>query len=479
MLKLGKHILYSIGLIILLTVFENTCNAQFFNGDFNLGFGNCVGPVGWRTNNTQVSDLFQSGNNWVDITGCTYGNGYWIEQDIQVSPGKIYFIRMDLGTWSEWDDEDAGVDIFINGVQLGERLFNDEFSQTPGWRLFWKRDVISCFFIPNSHQVTVRITGHSKCTSTSPPAKCASPAPGVIAIDNVELDSIDVVLPETNCLYRGGHLTYTIKGKSMTHTTEWWYNNQLYSRDSVCSVSQPGNYTLKLNIPCVEFKKTVLVDTIKTERRTYQICQGDSVYVNGVFVMQEGQFYDTIHYANKCSKIIASVVKLKSRYVHSPANTNRYLCTKSQDTLVLDPGQGFMSYRWQPSGTDSSALKVWKPGKIYVVLLKDSNHCADTIVYNLIEVCNPDCYIPDAFTPNGDGSNDIFPPLLSFVHSFSLKIFNRWGEQLYETNDPKMGWDGQYLGEPCQESVYIYILSFKSQIDNKSYLFEGTITLLR
>lgn len=473
------HRIIAFGLYILNVLSQNLCFTQFYNGDFNIGSNNCVGPTGWRTNNSQVSDLFQANDFWVDITGCTYGNGNWIEQDIRVTPGKIYYIRVDLGTWSEWDDEDAGVDVFINGVQLGNRLFNDEFSKVPGWRLFWKKKIVSCSFIPATTQVTVRLTGHSRCTPTSPPAKCASPAPGVIAVDNVELDSFEVSLPEKVCLFKGDKLTYSILGKPFPQSCEWWFNNQLLSSDSIITPQSSGVYTLKVNINCTQFETTVLVDTVTIEKRGYSICKGDSVYVNKKYVKNSGIFYDTVHYTDKCSKIIESTVKLGGGPNNVYKNRSNYICPKTSDTVVLDPGPGYKTYLWSPSGASTRTLKVWNPGIVSVVLMKDSGNCPDSMVFYIGENCLPDCFIPNAFTPNGDGSNDYFPPYLAYVKSYSLKIFNRWGELLYESNDPKLGWDGKYKGELCQESVYVFILSFDTQQSNSTYLFEGTFTLLR
>jgi gliding motility-associated-like protein len=59
-----------------------------------------------------------------------------------------------------------------------------------------------------------------------------------------------------------------------------------------------------------------------------------------------------------------------------------------------------------------------------------------------------------------------------------MLVFNRWGEKMYETSDLSKGWDGNFLGKPAQQGVYVYRIAVTSQ-DDKPYEFNGTFTLLR
>jgi gliding motility-associated-like protein len=72
-------------------------------------------------------------------------------------------------------------------------------------------------------------------------------------------------------------------------------------------------------------------------------------------------------------------------------------------------------------------------------------------------------YIPNTFTPDGDEFNNEFNPVFALeVYDWDLKIYNRWGELIYETNDPKFGWDGSYGGKLVQEGTYGYVLKYVS-----------------
>lgn len=76
--------------------------------------------------------------------------------------------------------------------------------------------------------------------------------------------------------------------------------------------------------------------------------------------------------------------------------------------------------------------------------------------------CKPILYIPNSFTPNDDGLNNVYKPYIEGYSKYRMIIFNRWGEILFESTDPKIGWDGTYLKKDCQQDVYVaifYLLS--------------------
>jgi len=89
-------------------------------------------------------------------------------------------------------------------------------------------------------------------------------------------------------------------------------------------------------------------------------------------------------------------------------------------------------------------------------------------------------FVPDAFTPDnaGPNTNNTFQPVILNHKTYQMLIFNRWGEKMYETADLTKGWDGNFLGNPAQQGVYVYRMIVTSQ-DDKAYEFNGTFTLLR
>jgi gliding motility-associated-like protein len=114
--------------------------------------------------------------------------------------------------------------------------------------------------------------------------------------------------------------------------------------------------------------------------------------------------------------------------------------------------------------------------------VNDSLTCqdSDTIRVLLQEV---NVYIPNAFTPNGDGRNDVFLIYGWGFKNFSLKIYDRWGEKLFETTNPNVGWDGTYRGKALNPGVYVYHADIefidKSKPDEYIQHWKGSVTLIR
>jgi gliding motility-associated-like protein len=110
-----------------------------------------------------------------------------------------------------------------------------------------------------------------------------------------------------------------------------------------------------------------------------------------------------------------------------------------------------------------------------VIVLVDNRGCRNSDMM----IVKRDCpaYLPSAFTPNGDGVNDRFLPLPLNITSFTLNIYNRWGELIYTTTDFD-GWDGFYKGDPAPMDSYVYTFQGIG-LDNKILNQFGTVMLLR
>ena len=87
-------------------------------------------------------------------------------------------------------------------------------------------------------------------------------------------------------------------------------------------------------------------------------------------------------------------------------------------------------------------------------------------------------YIPNTFTPNGDGKNDILKAYGNYLQKLNLKIFNQWGEKVFETSDVTGGWDGNYKGSQAAVGVYVYVAS-ATMPDGRVISKKGTINLIR
>lgn len=88
-------------------------------------------------------------------------------------------------------------------------------------------------------------------------------------------------------------------------------------------------------------------------------------------------------------------------------------------------------------------------------------------------------YLPNSFTPNGDGRNETFKPAYTNIYNYKITIFDRWGLQLYQSSNPDIGWDGTYKNQLCQEDVYVYKAEYQSVSDSRYHTLSGTVTIVR
>lgn len=98
------------------------------------------------------------------------------------------------------------------------------------------------------------------------------------------------------------------------------------------------------------------------------------------------------------------------------------------------------------------------------------------------EFCDCIFEMPGAFTPNGDGLNDLFRPIIEPdcpVNEYQMHIFNRWGERVYSGNDPAQGWDGVQRGLPAEVGVYMYTVGFQGGTRGQRITRKGDVMLIR
>ena len=141
-------------------------------------------------------------------------------------------------------------------------------------------------------------------------------------------------------------------------------------------------------------------------------------------------------------------------------------------------------YSWNPAHyfneTNNNKIygKVDNPGYI-TLTVNDPFGCTamDSIYVNAEPCCT--ISFPTAFTPNGDGKNDLFRPVTIGNHEIKFfRIANRWGETVFETrNEHFNGWDGNYNGVPQDMGVYYFYISYKC--GNGDAIEKGEVTLVR
>jgi gliding motility-associated-like protein len=157
-----------------------------------------------------------------------------------------------------------------------------------------------------------------------------------------------------------------------------------------------------------------------------------------------------------------------------PADTT--IC--QYDKLTLTTLVPFRTYAWNDQSTGPS-ITLNNAG-LYWVEVTDSNGCVgkDSIIVTQKQ-CLVGLFVPNAFTPNGDGHNDLFRPMLyGNMVNLDFIVFNRWGQKVFETQTPTGGWDGSINGTPSPTGTYVWYCRY--QLDGQSEkTAKGTVILIR
>jgi gliding motility-associated-like protein len=129
--------------------------------------------------------------------------------------------------------------------------------------------------------------------------------------------------------------------------------------------------------------------------------------------------------------------------------------------------------------TTSQSVMLGDSSEIFSVVLKSPEGCTDTATVKVIVDPNSfSIYVPNVFTPNGDGKNDVFLVYGPSINLLEMRIFNQWGQQIYTTNDKTRGWNGFYNGQQQPAGVYIYVV--KATLYNGTVIAKkGTLLLIR
>jgi len=181
-------------------------------------------------------------------------------------------------------------------------------------------------------------------------------------------------------------------------------------------------------------------------------------------------------------------VELRPVPIAAIINDNPVQCSYDTLTFKADNIAGDAVYTWSPgkafrpiTGDEGTLVKgVFEQNTKVILLVSSSFGCFATDTTKV--VVEPCCrvFTPNAFSPNGDGANDYFTPVMEPGQLLTaFRVFDRYGKMVYNNTDLKHGWDGNYKnGEPAANGTYMYQVQYTCS-DNKVYTKKGDITLLR
>ena len=272
--------------------------------------------------------------------------------------------------------------------------------------------------------------------------------------------------------------------------------------------SNPGNYTDSLlsfmGCDSVVITTLSLYPNPSYGFQAITLCQGQSIVVNGNTYTANGQYQDTISSIHGCDSIVTTSV-----FVITPVVVNHevHLCqgtsytyngnTYTQEGVYFDTTTTvggcdsinvlslFLNAAYQTSIMDTVCLgtqyvfgiDTLNSSGTYTLPLVADNGCDSTVTLDLYFL---DCsmltvYAPNSFTPDADGTNDLWYPILQNVKSYTFDIYNRWGERIFSSSGEP--WDGTYRGIACQSGVYTYIIDWVDH-EKISHRVTGSIMLI-
>ncbi len=219
--------------------------------------------------------------------------------------------------------------------------------------------------------------------------------------------------------------------------------------------------------------QTITLAAPRAPGYTY-LWQDNSTAYNNV-VSKPGTYYVDVTNQFNCSASDTISITYKSLPLIS-LGSDTAIC--STQHLVLNAFYPQSTYLWQ----DGSASPNFDVSRAGTYTVKVTNTCGVTNASATVSVKNCACkfYIPTAFTPDKDGKNDIFKPGYQCLFSnYEMKLYNRFGQLLFTSQDPARGWDGSFKNKQQPIGVYVYEVVYKDNITGKPGHLKGTVTLLR
>ncbi|MGB1040445.1 MAG: gliding motility-associated C-terminal domain-containing protein [Flavobacteriales bacterium] len=230
------------------------------------------------------------------------------------------------------------------------------------------------------------------------------------------------------------------------------------------------------------------------------LCGGDSLVIGNLNYSQSGQFFDTLYYSNGCDSLY-----IEANIYISQDTTYQYdtICDNETFTFfgnsLSTPGTYFQTETNQIGCDSVIVLELTVNPTHYLrydtsFCIKDSilvinriintdgvnqfpflNQfgCDSLIEVNITNYCPNIAFIPNSFSPNSDGDNDVFLPVFvnqDEIQNYNLLIFNRWGENLFQSQDVLKGWEGKHQGTEVPLGVYIWKITYQANGETKELI---------
>ena len=215
---------------------------------------------------------------------------------------------------------------------------------------------------------------------------------------------------------------------------------------------------------------------------SYRIRWQDGSNAGSQIISAPGTYHFTATWGN-CSWN-SDTMKVKSIYEPPVLAKTGIKSLCNFDSAVQKGPSGMQKYQWILNGlvlSEDSVFQIPEEGKL-VLEVSDVNKCRSRQELTIRKIECPEIYIPEAFSPNGDGVNEVWKVFGKSISAFSVTVFNSWGEAVFSGSGKESAWDGKFLGSPCPAGAYQYILQYSAEPADREKFSErkaGQIFLIR
>lgn len=318
------------------------------------------------------------------------------------------------------------------------------------------------------------------------------------------------------CPYIPALLEANASGGAAPYTYQWssTFSSNLGTGSTLNVIpSTTTTYTITVTDNCGTVTTSTILYTITspplllTMSPAIEICPGDSAFITVSATGGYGQyFYHWFHSGENVPGVWVTPSETTTYTVSVSDECQTFTVEGSTQVIVVKPTADFTAYSttyfngmpitftnlsqnavdyiWDfGDGNGSTIIHPQNtydlPGVYYITLIAiDEKGCRDTVVKPINIEEEWWVYIPNAFTPDGDRSNNDFRASTIGIREFEIKIFNRWGEMVFEAQDPRFIWDGTYNGAYSQDGTYTYKVHFITNSGREKNLV-GHVILLK
>lgn len=410
---------------------------------------------------------------------------------ININRGGLYWLQAKDGPCMSRDSIFVTNDLSVLDLDPDSVICRDSFVQftyegKPNYKTYLWQDgtTFQSVFVSQLGKYNLTVSNENNCFSTDSITFVLYPPPRTYLLDTIICPGTFVTLDALN------------RNAFTQLETQYLWNTG--EKKQIVSVTDTGTYIVKVRNRLCTIYDTAVIDhyfigldlepdtfycgpvnrTLTTQYEYFTYLWNDEIQTRDLKVTTPGKYKINIVTKEGClASDSINIYQFAS--IDAGLGNDTAICLSS--IIELKASDSMVSYQWN-TGATSQTIKVKDEG-LYIVTVKNINDCVISDSIFIKE--DPDAlpsqmFMPDAFSPNDDAINDWYPSNKYVDPSsyYNLKIFNRWGEKLFESDKPSVQWDGRSKDDIAPQDVYVFVVKYVG-CDEKTRTFRGTFHLLR